>query len=55
MCKKNRGDSAVHMTISLHSENSPYCDFILLASDQQQLWVHQQYIHGVVFYPLANN
>ena len=47
--KKNRVYSAVHMTNSLHSDKSPYFTCSLLSSDQQYLWVHQHYIHGVIF------
>ena len=43
------------MTVEYNSDKSPDCTCSLLASDPQQLWVHQQYIHGVIFNFVDNN
>ena len=43
------------MTVEYNSDKSPDCTCSLLDSDPQQLWVHQQYIHGVVFNFVDNN
>ena len=53
--QSNRWDSAVNMTVEYNSDKSPDCTCSLLASDPQQLWVHQQYIHGVIFNFVDNN